>query len=218
MKIQKPETLGDAVDLFRNRRVQLCLGSRAGFFFVGTAAEFDRDVELLEARYKIKRYIDQSTWIPFRNRTVKRWYRRNVPREPLPQIAVIVEGDEIGDCICWEEYVKRLPGYYDEYSANHEIDDNAMIPQAWQKAPKIPKPNPSTVEHPELLMNAIIVRATNDYKSLYRAQLKRYKTLKKPKKDREMEQIEKFLSAGEAMSRVPAKLRKIVEEELQRGG
>lgn len=216
MKISKPETLDQALKLFRHKRVQLCIGSRGGYMFIGTAEEFDRDVELLDTHYRAHYFLSDPPWKPLRRRAVKKWYKRKMPMEPMPQIAIIVEGGESGEVVCWQEYARSLPGYYTEYLQIKAGQNNlnGPVPDAW-KWENVPEKTKNQVtpydENWQLLFNAIIVNATDEYRKLY----KRRRMRGDHSVDGELEMIEDFLSAGYLMSKVPAKLRRRVEEELQ---
>ena len=216
MKVGKPETLGQALKLFYKKRVQLCIGSRGSFFFIGTAEEFDRDLELLESHYRAHNYLSEPPWKPFKSRAVKTWYKRKLPLEPMPQLAIIVEGAETGECVCWSEYARSLPEYYMEYlrirSASNNL--NGPIPKTWtwEGVPQRPAHGPVTPYDDDWrqLLDAIVIRATEDYKALYRKRRMR----RDRSTDGELALIEDFLSGGYLMSHVPAKLRKLVEDEL----
>lgn len=216
MKLRKPETLDQALQLFRKKRVQLCIGSRGGFCFIGTVEDFDRDVNLLEAYYRYAvRTGDVPEWQPFRKRKIKRWYKRNMPGEPLPQVAIIVTGAESGEVICWYEYAKKLPEYYDRWRVAHPGKrlGKGPIPKAWTWDGIPEKPKNTVTSYDDnwrLLLDAIVVQATKDYKDLYRSRLKR----KDHSHDGDIAVIEDFLSGGYTMSQVPAKLRRLVKEEL----
>ncbi len=181
------------------KRIQLCIGCTSGFWFIGSAAEFKRDLPLLEWYYvrKYEAYLEGlrkrtvsktermklvNDRTAFMTRQVVKIYKRHIPDE-LPQLAVIVFGKDAGECVFAEEYKKKLPHYFTEYwndmlNGLAPADLFSSLPDAWQHCPEIPSRRP--VKAPETcddnwldFANAILQNAAEDYKAAYKTERKK---------------------------------------------
>ena len=181
------------------KRIQLCIGCTSGFWFIGSVAEFMRDLPLLEWYYarKYEAYLEGlrkrtvsktermklvNDRTAFMTRQVVKIYKRHIPDE-LPQLAVIVSGKDAGECVFAEEYKKKLPHYFTEYWNDmlHGLapaDLFSSLPDAWQHCPEIPSRRP--VKAPETcddnwldFANAILQNAAKDYKAAYKTERKK---------------------------------------------
>ena len=191
--MERPKTLWEALEMCRGKRGQLCIGDKSGYVFIGSIEEWDRDAPLLDMYYReVERQkfltdhksTDVFTWTPFEARTIRKIYHRNIPREPAMQIAIILDGNEHGDCGTYSDYPQSLPKMYEKccvWYKNELLFDR--IPEAW--LPRFFHREhylDGTEEGFCSLAFAVIHRACEDYK-------RSYMSLLNAKKKRNLSQI-----------------------------
>lgn len=83
-----------------NPSLRFCLGASSSFIFIGSVAEFRRDVGLLEKTYSRGMNYGGS----FMDRKICDYYKRDVPGE-AEKCVILMEGDEHGLFWLRNEYV-----------------------------------------------------------------------------------------------------------------
>lgn len=248
----RPKILWEALEMCRGKRGQLCIGVKSGYVFIGSIEEWDRDASLLDMYFRelerqkfeadrkaVSGAHDVFAWTPFEARSIRRIYHRNVPREPAAQIAIILEGNEHGDCGTYSDYPQTLPRMYEKCCKWYANDPFDRIPDAW--LPRFFEKEhylDGTDKGFTNLAFAIIHRACDDYKrsymSLLNAQKKRSEAKNNTKEARtakaqitsstgEMKTLEKWFSGlwcellgdGIDTATIPFNIRNMVDNERQ---
>jgi len=107
-RLLAPRRLNEVIDLLDDND-SICIGAASSFFFIGTVAEYRRDIDLIEAYYKVtsKRHPSRKNKseaeLPLRERLITEIYSRDLPGEPLTKRFTIV-GYEVGKLWLRSEY------------------------------------------------------------------------------------------------------------------
>ena len=107
-----PRRLNEVIDLLDDNE-PICIGAASSFFFIGTVAEYKRDIGFIEAYYKAtskprpSRKNKSETDCPLRERLITEIYSRDLPGEPLTKRFTIV-GYEVGKLWLRSEYPREF--------------------------------------------------------------------------------------------------------------
>lgn len=111
-RLLTPRRLNEVIDLLDDNE-PICIGAASSFFFIGTVAEYKRDIPFIEAFYKTngkrKPSPKNASEIkrPLRERLITEIYSRDLPGEPLTKRFTIV-GYEVGTVWLKREYPKAF--------------------------------------------------------------------------------------------------------------
>lgn len=111
-RLLTPRRLNEVIDLLDDNE-PICVGAASSFFFIGTVAEYKRDIDLIDAFYKVtsKRHPSRKNKseaeLPLRERLITEIYSRDLPGEPLTKRFTIV-GYEVGKVWLRSEYHHEL--------------------------------------------------------------------------------------------------------------